>query len=326
MRIIYLICALLLCLSPTLAQAHEVRPAFLRITETAPAQFDVSWKQPVVSGKRLRIRPTFDEICAPTPPQLERTRETVVERFSLSCDLRGGTIALLGLERTLTDAFVEVRYLDGPPISALLKPADPTLSLDAPPASPARDYLRIGVDHIIYGWDHLLFVIGLTLLVGGRKVWGVATAFTLAHSLTLAATALGVVALPSRPVEILIAASIVLLGVEILQARRGNPGLGARAPYLIAFLIGLIHGFGFAGALAEIGLPTGTELLALFLFNLGVELGQFAVIGATLLVLTALSRFAQNWRRPVETLATYGLAAVAMFWVIDRVLPYLNVT
>jgi hypothetical protein len=92
MRIIYLICALLLCLSPTLAQAHEVRPAFLRITETAPAQFDVSWKQPVVSGKRLRIRPTFDEICAPTPPQLERTRETVVERFSLSCDLRGGTL------------------------------------------------------------------------------------------------------------------------------------------------------------------------------------------------------------------------------------------
>ena len=254
----------------TASFAHEVRPAFLRAAETAPNTFNVVWKQPVLSGRRLRIRPSFPEGCAQTEPRLDRSGDTVAERFTVTCNLKDGTLSLPGLENTLTDAFVEISYLDGSVRSALLKPASPTLSLSGPQASPAKAYLWIGVEHIMFGWDHLLFVIGLSLLVGGRRVWGVATAFTLAHSITLAATALGGVSLPSRPVEILIAGSIVLLGVEILRKRRGIDTLGAKRPFLIAFAVGLIHGFGFAGALADIGLPQGTELLALFLFNIRV--------------------------------------------------------
>ena len=165
-------------------------------------------------------------------------------------------------------------------------------------------------------------MIGLTLLVGGRRVWGVATAFTLAHSLTLAATALDGITLPSRPVEILIAGSIVLLGVEVMRKQKGELTLGARRPYLIAFVVGLIHGFGFAGALADIGLPQGTELLALLLFNVGVELGQFAVIGLALLALWGLAKAGQNWRKIAETAAVYSFATIAMFWVFQRVTPY----
>jgi uncharacterized membrane protein YqjE len=297
--------ALLLLSISLSAFAHEVRPAFLRITEIAAGEFNVVWKQPVLSGRRLSIKPTFPEDCAQTEPRLDRVSDTVSERFKVTCNLRQGVISLPGLENTLTDAF-----------------DDPNLALGGPAASPAGEYLRIGVDHIIFGWDHLLFVIGLTLLVGGRKVWGVATAFTLAHSITLAATALGGAALPSRPVEILIAGSIVLLGVEVLRKRDGEPTLGARRPYLIAFIVGLIHGFGFAGALADIGLPQGTERLALLLFNLGVELGQFAVIGLALAVLWGVTKIGQTYRKVLETITVYSFSTIAMFWVIQRVMPY----
>lgn len=313
-----------LCLTAFSAQAHEVRPAFLRASEISPNTFQIIWKQPVLSGRRLRIDPRFPTGCERTEPRLDRTGDTVSERFTVNCDLRQGEIALLGLENTLTDAFVEISYLDELPRTALLKPADPVLSLNGPIASPAKEYLVIGLEHIIFGWDHLLFVIGLALLVGGRRVWGVATAFTLAHSITLAATALGGITLPSRPVEILIAGSIVLLGVEILRKRSGQVTLGARRPYLIAFVVGLIHGFGFAGALADIGLPQGTEILALFLFNIGVELGQFAVIGAALVALWGLTKIGKNWRKVAELCASYGLASVAMFWVIQRIAPYVT--
>ena len=321
---IRLLLAFLLYCFAGAAFAHEVRPAFLSATETAPGEFNVVWKQPVISGQRLRIRPTFPDDCTQTEPRLDRNGDTVAERFQVTCDLQRGAVSLPGLENTLTDAFVQIIYLNGTARSALLKPADPTLPLAGPQASPAKAYVGIGVEHIIYGWDHLLFVIGLTLLVGGRRVWGVATAFTLAHSITLAATAIGGITLPSRPVEILIAGSIVLLGIEILHKGAGQETLGVRRPYLIAFAVGLIHGFGFAGALAEIGLPQGTELLALLLFNLGVELGQFAVIAASLLVLWTVTKLGQNWRKATETWVTYAFASVAMFWVLQRVAPYIG--
>ncbi len=313
--------ALIWCLAAT-SFAHEVRPAFLKIAETKAGEFSVVWKQPVLSGQRLRIKPTFPQGCEQSEPRLFRNGDTVAEKFSIICDLRQGTVSLPGLENTLTDAFVEITYLDETSRSALLKPANPLLSLSGPQASPAKAYLGIGVEHIIFGWDHLLFVIGLTLLVGGRRVWGVSTAFTLAHSITLAATSLGGINLPSRPVEILIAGSIVLLGVEVMHKRSRRETLGVRRPYLIAFAIGLIHGFGFAGALAEIGLPQGTEFWALLLFNLGVELGQFAVIALSLFCLCIVTKLGQNWRKAVEIMIVYGFATIAMFWVFQRVAPY----
>ena len=317
--------ALILLSSSAAARAHEVRPAFLSLTETAPAEFAMLWKQPVTDGKRLKITPNFPEGCAISPPQMQIQGSTVIESNTLSCPLTSGIITLPGLERTLTDVFVQIQYLSGEARSALIKPNSPQLSLDSPPQNAAGQYLRIGVDHILFGWDHLLFVIGLTLLVARRQIWGVATAFTLAHSITLALAAFGFLSLPSRPVEILIAASIVLLGIEIIRKQRGHDSLASRRPYLISFIIGLIHGCGFASALAAIGLPQGTELLALLLFNIGVELGQFAVIGLTVLVLWGIERSdrsAKQYLRRAELILTYSIASIAMFWVIDRMSQY----
>ncbi len=305
------------------AAAHEVRPAFLSLTETAPAEFSVLWKQPVMEGKRLRIRPGFPDGCQQTTPVFTRNGDTVNERSRLSsCPLTEGEITLAGLERTLTDVFVQINYLSGEARTALIKPAVPRMALGGKAQSPARHYLRIGIDHILKGWDHLLFVIGLTLLVARRQILGVATAFTLAHSITLALAAFGLLNIPARPVEILIAASIVLLGGEIIRKQNGQKSLASQRPYLISFTIGLLHGCGFASSLAEVGLPKGTELLALLLFNLGVELGQFAVIGAAVLALIMIAKTGRNTLRKTETILTYGLASIAMFWVIQRVSEY----
>lgn len=314
--------AILWAIAPHVA-AHEVRPAFLSVTETEPAKFSVLWKQPVIDGRRLKITPIFPPDCISSEPRLTRTANNVAERWTVSCSLTDGQISLEGLERSLTDVFAEIRYLSIPPISALIKPEKPRLDLSGSKASPAKQYLWIGVEHIIYGWDHLLFVIGLTLLVARRQILGVASAFTIAHSITLALAALGGLTLPSRPVEILIAASIVLLAIEVLHKAQGRPSLGARKPYLISFLIGLIHGCGFAGALSEIGLPKGTELLALLLFNLGVELGQFAIIALIIALLFFIGKASLKYLRAAEITASYAIAAIAMYWVIERVAGYI---
>jgi hydrogenase/urease accessory protein HupE len=311
-----------LCLGLS-ASAHEVRPAYLNLTETSPSEFSVTWKQPVLDGKRLKIKPTFPAGCTQTTPVMDRKGVTVTERSVLSCPLNEGSITLAGLERTLTDVFVEITYLSGDTRSALVKPSNPQIDLDGTPSSPAKHYLWIGVEHIIYGWDHLLFVIGLTLLVARRQILGVATAFTLAHSITLGLAAFGLLNIPIRPVEILIAASIVLLGVEIMRKRNGHKSLATERPYLISFAIGLIHGCGFASALSEIGLPKGTELLALLLFNLGVELGQFAIIGLAILALAAIAKLGRKALERAELYLTYGLASIAMFWFIQRMSDYI---
>ncbi|WP_026942312.1 HupE/UreJ family protein [Hellea balneolensis] len=321
MRVILGIC-LWLCLCLT-ASAHEVRPAYLSLTETQPSEFKITWKQPVLDGRRLKIKPVFPQTCRQTEPLRSRTNATIIERsFLTSCSLTEGRIAISGLERTLTDVFAEINYLSGETQIAVLKPSSADMALGRPTGSPAKHYLWIGVEHIIYGWDHLLFVIGLTLLVARRQILGVATAFTLAHSLTLVMAALGLINIPIRPVEILIAASIVLLGIEIIRKQKGHKSLATERPYLISFAIGLIHGCGFASALSEIGLPKGTELLALLLFNLGVELGQFAVVGLTIIALMAVAKFGPKARQNTEVLLTYGLSSIAMFWMIQRLSDY----
>ena len=272
---------------------------------------------------RLRIKPSFPEDCTQSTPQLDRKGTTITERSVLSCSLSEGEINIAGLERTLTDVFAEITYLSGETRTALIKPSNPTITLGGKASSAAKHYLWIGVEHIIYGWDHLLFVIGLTLLVARRQVLGVATAFTLAHSITLALAAFGLINIPIRPVEILIAASIVLLGIEIMRKQQGHKSLATERPYLISFAIGLIHGCGFASALSEIGLPKGTELLALLLFNIGVELGQFAIVGLTIVSLIAVAKLGKTALRRTEVFLTYGLASIAMFWVIQRMSDYI---
>jgi len=202
------------------ALAHEVRPAYLKVTEVSEASFDVSWKQPILDGRRLRLAPSFPSDCQTIKPERTITAaDSLTKIWKISCPLTQGHIAFDGLEATLTDIFVQVDYLSRDPISAVVKPVDPKLDISVPSGSPAKAYLGIGVEHVAFGWDHLLFIIGLTLLVSRRQIIGVATAFTVAHSITLAITALGLIPVPSRPVEILIAASIVMLGDYWISSR-----------------------------------------------------------------------------------------------------------
>ncbi len=305
------------------AQAHESRPAFLKLNEIEAGQFEARWKQPILSGRRLKLDAVYPDSC--TVKETERTlgRGLLTIDSVVSCPLTDGQIRIAGLERTITTAFVEISYLNGETRQDLLQPASPFLDLSTASGVKTASYLWIGVEHIIFGWDHLLFVLGLVLLVERRQIIGVATSFTLAHSITLALAALGLITVPIRPVEILIALSIVLLAVEIMRKFNGELGLSARRPYLIGFVIGLIHGCGFASALSDIGLPVGTELWALLLFNVGVELGQFFVIALFVLVLFALGKILLERRRLAEIAVTYMIGGIAMYWFIDRMKDYL---
>lgn len=303
------------------AVAHEVRPALLAI-DAADGHYAVTWKQPVSNGRRLQLTPVFPDRCDVGPPIMTVEDAAVVERYALTCDLTAGEIRIEGLERTLTDVFIRISEADGSTRSALVKPKDPVMDLtvETPPA--AHAYFGEGILHIVLGWDHLLFVIGLCLLVDRRQVIGVATSFTLAHSLTLVVSALGLFSLPSRPVEILIAASILLLSIEIIRKWRGQIGLTAKRPYLVSFGIGLIHGLGFAGALADLGLPMGQELLALILFNVGVEVGQFMIIAVAMLAGWMIWTFTPKLSRRAATVCVYTIGTISVYWMIERILGY----
>ena len=208
-----------------------------------------------------------------------------IERRTIRRDggFAGHTVAIKGLSATSTDVLVRIETLGGTMQTERLSPTRTTFVVQATPdaSEVAATYLRLGIEHILFGFDHLLFVLALVILVRGwRRVVATVTAFTVAHSLTLAAATLGLVSVPGPPIEAAIALSIVLVAVEIVNARRGTPSLAARWPWLVAFCFGLLHGFGFAGALAEIGLPHHAIPIALLFFNLGVEIGQLAFVAA----------------------------------------------
>jgi len=183
----------------------------------------------------------------------------------------------------------------------------------------ASTYLVSGAEHILFGLDHLLFVFGLLLLL--RGIWPLVktiTAFTVAHSITLGLAVLGVINVPSAPVEIVIALSIVLLAREIVMGQRGSPSLVHRAPWLIAFIFGLFHGLGFAGALGELGLRPADIPLALLFFNLGVELGQLGFIALVLIVHRVAGGFITRYLSRLETALAYGLGGISTYWLLER--------
>jgi hydrogenase/urease accessory protein HupE len=219
--------------------------------------------------------------------------------------------------------------LDGRSWTSIVRPSQPWMEIAASPTGwqVAGAYLQLGVEHILSGIDHLLFVLALMLLVTGwKRLVATITAFTVAHSITLAAATLGFVTVPGRPVEACIALSIVFVASEIVRARQGNPGMAQRWPWLVAFIFGLLHGFGFAGVLSEVGLPQNAIPLALAFFNIGVELGQLAFI-AFVLGLVAASRWvAQRIRVPRPAWAwrvpPYAIGGVAAFWVIQRIAAF----
>jgi hydrogenase/urease accessory protein HupE len=320
--------AILAAVYSTTAAAHEVRPAYLEIVERTPDAYDVVFKVPPQRGdRRLGLALHLPEDVEVVEARGAFTGRAHVERSRIrrTGGLVGATVAIDGLAGTFTDALVRVELADGSTQTLRLTPDAPSFVVSASPgaASVLRTYLALGVEHILLGVDHLLFVLALLILVPSTRMllWTI-TAFTLAHSLTLAAATLGWVAVPPPPVEAVIALSIFFVAGEIVHGARGSPGLSARQPWLVAFTFGLLHGFGFAGALHEIGLPERSIPLALLAFNVGVEVGQLAFVGAVLAAAATLARLRQKPPHAWRTVAAYGIGAVASYWLLERIASF----
>lgn len=312
-------CFLILILTP--AQAHEIRPAALDLAEQPGGWVSVRWKQPILSGRVLKLRPVLPDHCG---SETDRTREitgsAIIETWRTQCLLDKGTVTIAGLENTLTDVFVRVRYNDGQERNRLLRPADRSFSLDEQSSnSPASAYLQIGAEHMLFGWDHLLFVLGLLLLTPLRQLLWVITAFTVGHSITLAIRALDIFSLPNEPVELLIALSIFFLAVEVVRKRAGKSSLAIRNPWIVATGFGLLHGLGFAGALADIGLPQGQEIWALLLFNLGVELGQIVFVAGTLALFWLVGKLPVDRQKWMFQPALYLVGSLGAYYTLSRI-------
>lgn len=305
------------------AQADEVRPASIDFTELTPGEWSLAWKQPVASGRQIElIMPVIPDMCEMVgEPRRSLGAAALLGNVDVRCngDVAGGTIGLPQLAG-MADALVRVAPLEREVQSHRLTASQPLAVIIARPDrwQVLRSYFAIGTEHILMGWDHLLFVIALVLLVsGGWNVVKAATAFTIAHSITLIATTLGYAGLPQRPVEALIALSIVFLAVELARGERET--LTRRWPWIVAFGFGLLHGFGFAGALRAIGLPEGEVPAALLAFNLGVEAGQLLVIATVLVLLAVIQRLAPKAEAPALKFTTYAIGITAAYWLVDRV-------
>ena len=310
--------------------AHEVRPAYLELRETAPETYDVLWKVPARGGNmRLSLQIEFPaDTSNVTTSRTLFANEASTERWSVKRPngLTGGTIHIAGLTATMTDVLVRMERLDGTTQVTRLTPSAPSFVVEPAPRALAvtRTFTVLGIEHILLGLDHLLFVLGLLLIVGQR--WGLLfktiTAFTLAHSVTLALATLGFVHVPQAPVEAVIALSIMFVACEIIHQRQGQSGLTERWPWVVAFAFGLLHGFGFAGALSEVGLPQNHIPAALFFFNVGVEIGQIAFITVVLTLIVWARRIPLRLPRWAELVPPYAIGSIAMFWVVQRIATF----
>lgn len=319
---------LLLALIPAPAAAHEIRPVSLELRELGPGRFAARWKVPAVEERFLAIRPVFDARCTGWERAVPRVAgDNATAHFTLRCrgGLAGTRIGFDNLSRTMVDGMVTIAFANGQMVTQRIRPDQPMLDVPAETsaADVFRQYLVLGVEHILFGADHLLFVLSLVLLVGSwRRLLVTATAFTLAHSITLSLAALGVVHVPVPPVEALIALSILYMAVGLADAGMRPAHPAGRPVWLLAFAFGLLHGLGFASALAEIGLPNHQIPLALLAFNLGVEAGQVAFIAAVLLLRTLLRRAVPRLDPVAVTIATYAIGGMASFWTIERVASF----
>jgi hypothetical protein len=326
-----LVAALAAALLASPALAHRLSPAFFGLTETAPGIYAVQWKVSISGGLASALEPKVPQGCSLTGD----VRTYVVNedvRFqhgTMSCagGIGGREFKVDGLELTQTDVLLRVDYLDGSASNQRLTPTDPSVVIPERPSAleVIRTYTVLGIGHILGGVDHLLFVLALLLLVRGiGRLVATVTAFTLAHSVTLAAATLGFVHVPPAPVEATIALSILFLASELARQPFASSSADARAdlttrfPWLVAFSFGLLHGFGFAGALSEVGVPQKAVPLALLFFNVGVEIGQLAFIAAVLAIGWSVRRAAIRAPAWWPRAAAYGIGSVAAFWVVQR--------
>ena len=319
---------LLVCVASPV-HGHEVRPGYLEVTESGDA-IRIVWRQPVAGAYGTPLVPKISTGWLDRAPQNSIHTDSFYERewriVPPHAALAGARIKVEGLERTITDVLVRIAYADGTELTQLLKPTAPSFTVPNPQkvAPPVREYLELGFTHIWSGIDHLLYVFGLMLLVGNtRKLIKTITGFTVAHSISLGAAALGYVHVPAAPVEAVIALSIVYVAVEILHARQRRTSLAQRAPWAVAFCFGLLHGLGFAGALSEVGLPAHAIPTALLLFNIGIEVGQLTFIAVLLLASRALLRWAPHLTRRLDWLPPYAIGSLASFWLLERIHAFL---
>lgn len=305
------------------ASAHEVRAGYLRIQQTGTETYDVLFRVPARGELRMAMYASLPEHCRPLGEVRTWQQSTAfMERWVAVCPggLVGHEVTIDGLSYTVTDVLGRYERLDGTTQIARLKPSEPSFTVSDSESwqEVAATYTTLGIEHILLGIDHLLFVLALLMIVSGwRKLVATVTAFTVAHSVTLVAATLGWVNVPQAPVEAVIALSILFVAAEIVHWRQGKEGVTRRKPWLVAFTFGLLHGFGFAGALAEIGLPEHAIPLALLFFNLGVEAGQLMFIGVVFAVWAVLRRVPLPewaWRVPV-----YSIGTMAAFWTIERI-------
>jgi hydrogenase/urease accessory protein HupE len=316
----------------TVSYGHALQPGYLELRLVDTDLYSVLWKKPANRGKPMAISAVLPENCDKTkPPQLVWDGTAYLARWTALCPggLEGGEIRIAGLDQTSTDVLVRFDFIDGTVESRRLTSGDASFTVPAIPSrfEVVRTYLMLGFKHILEGIDHLMFVLALLILVKGvRRLVITITAFTLAHSLTLVAATLGLVRIPGPPVEAAIALSIMFVASEIMHSRSGNPGLTEKYPWVVAFIFGLLHGLGFAGALAQIGLPHSSIPMALLFFNVGVEIGQLFFIACIFSIITLGGAIIRRTSMPkmtwVSTVPPYVIGSAAAFWTIQRLVNF----
>ncbi len=321
-------CALwpLLILMSAAVPAHEARPCYLEVTETSAGQYAVLWRTPVLAGMRLPVSLQLPEgVRDLKDPGVDELTDSLVERRLITAGpggLAGKRIAFPGLQATITDVLVRVNLLDGRTWSVIVHPSQPYIEIAAAqgPLGVMTGYIAHGIRHISLGADHLLFLLGLLLIVRDRwMLIKTVTAFTVAHSITLALATLGLASLPAAPLNAAIALSILFLGPEIVRTRRGETSFTIRHPWVVAFAFGLLHGFGFASALTSAGLPRAELPLALLGFNVGVEIGQLGFVVLVLLLERAFRILEIRWPRWAAMLPGFTVGSLGAFWTVQRV-------
>jgi hydrogenase/urease accessory protein HupE len=322
----FALCLLFCALAPPCVIADEFRPALLEITETEQGWYSVIWKVPLQNGQPLAISPVLPEHFERIGPASTRIFQgSAIEESSWKTEsgsLIGGTIEIANLPSIPIDVILQIDLADGSEHSAILRPASPSYIVPerATKWTVAGSYWKIGTIHILEGYDHLLFVLALLLIVPNLwLLFKTITAFTVAHSISLALATLGVLSVPSAPTEAVIALSILFLAVEIVHSREGRLTLTERIPWVIALVFGLVHGLGFAGALAEVGLPQQEIPLALLMFNVGVETGQILFVGVVMLLSAAIRRAPFKWPSGSWRLMPYAIGSIAAFWTLQRI-------
>jgi len=304
------------------AVAHPLAPVLLELREIGDGRVNVTWKVPLLRARGTAPAPALPATCSglDTPTTVQEGTG-VVTRWTAQCgNLVGARVGIEGLADPLAGV-VRVVLGDGVATQAVLTAGAPSITVPERPRpwDICASYVRLGIGHILSGPDHLLFVLGLVLLAGtARRVLGTVTAFTLGHSITLTLAVLGVTAIPVRPVELAIALSVLALAIELARDGDARATVMRRHPWSMALVFGLLHGFGFAGALREAGLPPGDVPLALFAFNVGIEVGQIAFVAAVLVVgrlLLPLRPALPAWSRRVPV---YSMGVLAAFWCFER--------